>query len=171
MKIKYITCALSVVLSFGVCQANLKYVQSDYLKFRKTGSCPNCDLTQISTFDVENNVYSPFDLSGADVSESFLGLYGNFSGSDFQKATGCRTKFSINGLKTATYSHSNFSNAILVEADFTNADLSFTDFNGANVRDADFTKANLYGSTGINFAEVKSVCDAIMPDGSKGKCS
>ena len=69
-----------------------------------------------------------------------------------------------------TYSQANFTNAILVEADFAYANLTNAKFEGANVRDTDFSNANLYGATGINFAEVKSVCDAIMPDGSKGKC-
>ncbi|WP_440993583.1 pentapeptide repeat-containing protein [Cysteiniphilum litorale] len=169
---KIILYAAIISIAFSqIGQANLKYNPSQYSQFQNTGSCPKCDLTGITNFYVNGNVDAPYDLEGANISESFLGSMHNFSGSNFQGVTACKTKFSTNDPLIWTYSKSNFSNAILIESVFHNADLSYTNFNGANVRDVDFSNANLYGATGINFTEVKSVCDAIMPDGSKGKCN
>ncbi|MFZ9036420.1 MAG: pentapeptide repeat-containing protein, partial [Francisellaceae bacterium] len=114
-----------------------------------------------------SDVQPPYNLEGANISGAIINMANN-TGSNFSGVIATKTQFFHQ--IASTYSHVDFSNAILIESDFSYANLTEARFDGANVRDANFSNANLYGATGINFAVVKSVCDAIMPDGSKGVC-
>lgn len=91
----------------------------------------------------------------------------NSSGSNFHRVVAVDTNFG--GMKQG-YSFSEFKDATLINASFWTANLTGSDFTGANVSGVNFSNANLYETTGINFNEVSSVCNAIMPDGSIGKC-
>ena len=85
-----------------------------------------------------------------------------------------------------------FNKSVLVEVDFSNAKITNTDFSGAGINDADFTDAvvkdcNFTDSevVGVNFtradlrgsiisaqqlATAKTLCGAILPDGTRGGC-
>ena len=142
--------------------AALAYNPSQLEQFKKTGSCPDCDLIGATVYV---NVEPPFNLHDARVSGSRMSLH-NADGSDFSGLVAIRSKFD-----NEIYADVNFKGSVLIQASFYNAKLSGDDFTGADVSGADFELADLYKSTGIDFTKVASVCNAIMPDGSVGKCN
>ncbi|WP_440993584.1 pentapeptide repeat-containing protein [Cysteiniphilum litorale] len=161
-KILYI--AALAIFSTQISIANLKYDPSQYSQFQKTGECPNCDLSSIKDI-VIYGIDAPYNLQKANISQSFIGI-GNNTLSNYSETIAVNTNFG-----RGCYSQANFKNAILINSNFIDTNLTYADFSGANVDGADFSDANLYGSIGINFNKVKSICNAIMPDGSKGKCT
>jgi uncharacterized protein YjbI with pentapeptide repeats len=62
------------------------------------------------------------------------------------------------------YNPTDFTMAYLPNSNFTKTDLTGAAFNGAYLE-----RANFYRATGTDFTGA-DVCDAILPDGSKGKC-
>lgn len=144
--------------------ANVRYSPAQLQQFETTGSCQNCDLTDVTFLFVNAGVQSPFNLEGANLSGSFINTRNNTL-SNFSGITAVNTSFSNN-----CYSQANFKNAILIDANFMNSNLTYSDFTGANVTGVSFADSDLYGAKGIDFSSVASVCGAIMPDGSKGAC-
>lgn len=69
-------------------------------------------------------------------------------------------------------SYSNFSGAKLNSANLIDDNLTNADFTGASVIGANFTNSILYQAkiSAQQLATALSVCDAILPDGSRGKC-
>jgi len=122
---------------------NLAFNQDDVQKFNATNACVDCDLSNASLY----GNHSQANLSGANLSNA-SGSYINLSQANLQTAN----------LTNATFNAANFS-----EADFT----------GAGVYQADFGSANLYKAkiTPEQLSQVKSLCNATLPDGSKGSCS
>ncbi|MFU8797085.1 MAG: pentapeptide repeat-containing protein [Gammaproteobacteria bacterium] len=132
-------------------------------KFYATGSCINCELSE------ERLIYRTFcqnsDMQGSNLSRSTVRC--DFSSANFSGINGIRAIFDGHN-----YTRTNFSNAILIGATFTDRNMGYADFSGANVRDADFSKTILYGSkiTKDQLDSAKSVCGAVLPDGSTGQC-
>lgn len=103
------------------------------------------------------NAHFSYTFTNADFSNAILinaNLYGSYYGSG------------------TIFTNANFTNALLRSADAHNADFTGADFTNAIVQNADFSGANLYGAkiTEEQLATVKSVCNAILPSGSTGKC-
>jgi hypothetical protein len=156
-----------IVLTFllmGISMASINvYTPDQETQFTETGVCVGCDLTS-TVLSTNSDVQTPYNLENSNISNS---TYANSNNtlSNFGNIVAIQTSF-----VGRNYSQVNFESAILIEANFRKAVLTNANFTNANVRDATFEMANLYGAIGIDFASVKSVCDAIMPDGSKGKC-
>lgn len=76
--------------------------------------------------------------------------------------------------KTRLYygSGAKFIHSALVNANFSYANLTDADFSNADIRGINFSGANLYGAklTIEQLRTASSICNAILPDGSKGKC-
>ncbi len=158
------------IILFGACLFSTTLLAASYSPsslehFRKTGQCynPTCDLTD-THITVYGYVQPPFDLEGANISGATFAISNNTL-TDFNRVTAIHTDFAGHD-----YSQGAFVNAILINANFSHADLSYTNFAGADVMGADFSYANLYGSQGINLSTASSLCNAILPDGSKGAC-
>lgn len=141
------TLTLGVLFCLGISSLayanSLRFNQDDVQKFNTTNVCVSCDLSNASI----NGNHSQANLSGANLSNA-IGSYINLSQANLQNAN----------LTNGTFSSANFS-----EADFT----------GAAVYQADFGFANLYKAkiTPEQLSQVKSLCNATLPDGSKGSCS
>ncbi len=141
--------------------ANLKYDPNDLDQFNKTNQCIGCDL---SNSTLSGN-HSKAILQKSNLTSSVI--FNTFSQSDFSYVNGSHGSWS-----STNFSYTNFSNATLNATKFTSADLEFSDFSNAVVISADFSQADLYGAkiTSDQLATAASVCNAILPDGSKGQC-
>ncbi len=141
--------------------ANLKYDPNDLDKFNSTNQCIGCDL---SNSTLSGN-HSKAILQSSNLTSSVI--FNTFSQSDFTYVNGSHGSWS-----STNFSYANFSNAILNATKFTWADLEFSNFSNAVVMGADFSQADLYGAkiTSDQLATAASVCNAIFPDGTKGKC-
>ena len=152
---------LILLLLSTIATAKLHHDPSQLTQFQKTGKCESCDFTDAV---VNTKVQPPFDLWHANLSGATVEMKNNTL-SDYTLVTAFKTNFSYQD-----YSKVSFVNAVLIDAVFVGADLTYTNFAGATVTDANFSNADLYGSQGINIKEVYSVCNAILPDGSRGHC-
>lgn len=132
------------LFSFGsiTYASSLQFNQDDLQRFSTTNSCPGCDLSNA----IINGDHSQANLKDADLSNA-KGSYINLA-------------------------QSNLVNANLSNSNFDSANFSQADFSGAGLYQADFSFANLYKAniTVEQLAELKSVCNATLPDGSKGSC-
>lgn len=156
---KSIIIASILIISSGV--VNAQYSQLDNQIFQETNICLGCNLSEAILFDDhQNGNLIKANLSGAII-------LGNFSGVNFSSIDGIHMSASINLAQT------NFSKAILIGADLGFANLTYSDFTGANVHGVNFFGANMYGAiiSPEQLASAKSVCGAILPDGSSGPCS
>ena len=149
-----------VSLSFSVVAGTL-YDPDDLKKFKETNNCVGCNLSGAILSDGRQRA----NLEGANMSGSFV--HSDYSGANMKGINGSRLECMGN------FSQVSFNNAVLIEAKFVGTNLTGADFTGANVRGASFRNANLYGSkiTQEQLNSAASICDAILPDGSKGSCS
>jgi uncharacterized protein YjbI with pentapeptide repeats len=122
---------------------SLDYRPSDLETFEKTNICINCDLSNA-----------------------------NFTGNHSQ------ARLDNTNLSGALCYGINLSAAILTHANLTNSkfggsNFSGADFEGAVLFKANFAQTNLYQAniSQAQLAQLSSVCDAILPDGSTGKCN
>ena len=159
----FLTAFLSLPLSFSA-YANLKFDPAKLDRFYKTGSCQNCDLSN-AKIHVPSKIHQPFNLQGADISNSSIEFDNDLSHeySNYTNLTAIGTIFGNH-----RYAFGNFKGANLRGAKFVGANLRYANFRDADVHDVDFSGAKLWGTRGINFKDVKSVCNADMPDGSRG---
>lgn len=175
--------------------ANVGYIPEQLQQFEQTNKCEGCTLNNIDWGNHANGSTCNHDgamlhganlshgspdsgkqllLSGADLSNVNFSCFSaepngvNFSRANLTNAILSNTSF--RGLRVTT-----FSQAIIINATFSNSNLSGADFSYANLTGtsfvgADLGLANLFGAKGLDLTGVKSVCDAILPDGTKGKC-
>lgn len=157
---KNIAVVISLLISTTVAAKTL-YNPTQLTQFQNTNKCSGCDLSNAAIYGNHSGAYlSNANLTGlvtdpCDLSQS------NFSGAN------------LSGSKiNANLSYANFHNAILTNAFFYNDNLEFADFTGAFMKDMNLSGADLYGAkiTPTQLADVKTVCNAILPDGSRGKC-
>lgn len=144
--------------------AKVQYNPTDYQKFENTSDCPNCNLSDAPLYGSHQNA----NISGANLSGAIDAGNDDYTESNFSNVKGMQMSFISDDL-----SQVNFSNAVLLRANFENSNLSYTDFTNANVQGVHFNKAILYGAkiTAAQLLSAASVCDAILPDGSTGKCN
>jgi uncharacterized protein YjbI with pentapeptide repeats len=148
-----------LVISSGA--VNAQYSPLDEEKFQVTNVCAGCNLNDVIIYDDhQNGNLIKANLSGAI-------LLGDFSGTDFSNIDGIHMSASINLAQT------NFSRAVLIGADLGFANLTYSNFREANIRGVNFFGANLYGAiiSPEQLLSAKTVCGAILPDGSQGQCS
>ena len=140
---------VSLGLSVGtvLAKGSVGYNPSQLDQFTKTNQCAGCDL------------------SSADL--SCLGTVINHSGANLNNANLSNASFG-GDLSEANLENTNLSNVV-----FRYINLSSADLTGAALYGADLAAANLYNAkiTATQLAEVYSLCNAILPDGSKGKCN
>lgn len=132
----------------------------DLKKFLDTNQCINCDLSGAKI---------PGDHQHANISGSNLSstqLIGDYTKANFSKIIAPNARFG-NELSEA-----NFTDAKLAAATFRNTWLTYANFTDADVHQVDFLNANLFGAkiTAEQLASAQSICNAILPNGSKGKC-
>lgn len=173
-----ITVLLSSLISAGA-YANMGFLPDDVAKLNKTKVCVACDLTGKSFYDDYNNV----DLHDSMLNRASFNAINNANLSHcnmikikIESATG--SNFTGSDLRRANLIYGNLSSA-----NFTNANLEGTDLRNANLSGANFDNALLSGAdlsytdlmtTNITDAQlkvVKSLCHAILPDGSEGRCN
>lgn len=164
-KTSYLFC-LVLVLPLWV-HANLKFNPSQMQQFMETNQCPNCDLSNGSLDWGGNKIHANAVLTNANLSEMANDVGMSLPNSDFSGAI-----MSGISLSSADLSHARLINAILVNADLSYSDLSNSDCQGAVFINADLSNSNLQNSniSSAQLATVKSVCNAILPDGQIGKC-
>lgn len=142
--------------------ALVKYNPSDMKRFTETNNCPGCNLSGAYTW-VDVN-HQGANLINANVSDAYF--LGDYTQTDFTN---------IDGTDVHIYhaSEAKFINAILIQGNFSGGNFTSADFTYANVKDANFSHANLYGAkiSWEQLATARSVCEAILPDGSKGSCN
>jgi uncharacterized protein YjbI with pentapeptide repeats len=145
-------------LSFSTCFAHANYDTDDEKKFDKTNSCSNCNLSNASIYGSHQHAY----LEGANISNA--SLQGDYTRADFSNVLGVKAY-----LHDA--SEAKFINGVFIEARF-NGNFTNADFTNANLHGADMSNTNLYGAriSTQQLIDVKSLCDAILPDGRKGMC-
>lgn len=139
---------------------------NDIKKFESTGTCPSCDLSGSILMCDARNV--SFNLANSNLIRSGLEV------TDEGHQNSNMTNLVAIELE-ATYgdfSGSNFSNSNLRNAKLAGSNFSHVDFSGANVAGANLNDANLFGAklSPEQLASLGSVCNAILPDGSTGKC-
>lgn len=134
--------SLSLMVCFVPVCANLKYNPEQTDQFNKTNQCVGCDLSNAS-------------------------LYGNHSQANLDKAN-----LSGAGADNMNLSEALITNANLTKTNFANSNLSAANFTGSVLIDADLSDTDLYQAviSTEQLAQASSVCRAILPDGSKGKC-
>lgn len=135
--------------------------------FEATGACVGCDLTN-TYLGVHPNVKTPFNLQKSNLTDSSLFYLSNATLSNFSGAVAISTSFQGMALSQA-----DFANTILINAGFVHANLTYTNFSGAVVKGVNFSDANLYRSniSSAQLATAASVCGAILPNGTTGKCN
>ncbi len=121
---------------------NLTFNPADLQKFNTTNSCVECDLSNASL----SGNHSQANLTDTNLSSSI----GDF----------------IN-LSEAVLIGTNLTNSRFIKANFSQAD-----FSNAALYQADFSNANLYKAkmTTEQISQLKSVCNATLPNGSMGPC-
>ena len=122
---------------------NIQFNQNDLQTFNETNTCINCDLT---TASLEGNHSQA-----------------NLTGTNLQNANGNNMNLSQSNLQNTNFTYGTFILTNFSEADFTGANLSKADFSFANLYKAKISAAQL--------SQLKSVCRAILPDGSLGTCN
>ncbi|MCP4473512.1 MAG: pentapeptide repeat-containing protein [Gammaproteobacteria bacterium] len=155
---------LLLFISFSVF-AKVGYKPEDVEQFNSTGQCPGCDLSGYHGLSTEAK--GSMDLQGAILVRSSM-LNTSRQYSDFSNVFGVDFSYTYADLSYSNFSNANFSNASLYHDNFTGSD-----FSGADVTNADFDDSILYKCK-ISQAQLdsaSSICDAILPDGSKGKCN
>ncbi len=160
MNVKLMLICFSVVFMIStVGYAKPNYDASDLKKFQETNACRNCNLSNASVYGDHRHA----DLVGANISDA--SFHGDNTMADFSNVVGTKAYISDG-------SEAKFINAVLIDASF---DGNFTnaDFSNAVVRGASFSHTNLYGAkiSAQQLMDVRSICDAILPDGTKGKCT
>jgi uncharacterized protein YjbI with pentapeptide repeats len=135
--------AFYFVLFSSAALAKASYNPSQLEQFLQTNACPACDLSSAL-------------------------IYGNHSQANLDKVN-----LSDAGASNMHLSEAKLTNANLTRTDFGNTNLSGADFTGSALQGARFDGANLYMAkiTPQQLTEASSVCGAIMPDGSEGKCA
>ena len=160
-KMKLVTILVGMnLLCISLPSFSYKYSPDDLRQFKESNSCVGCNLSNISLFENHQNA----NLTGANVSST--DLYGDYTKANFSNINGIH-------LSLLNASGASFVNATLIEARFRNSNLTDTDFTNANVNSADFSYANLYGSkiTQLQLLSAKTLCNAILPDGTKVICN
>lgn len=155
MKIKVALTA--IVISTSISSFAISYIPADLEKFKNTGVCINCDLSEARLYDHDN----------ADLSKSLLvktSFYGHFYVCDFSSA-----QLMYADLANIQASGSNFTSANL-----TGANLKHGNFSSSNFANADLSGANLAGSnlarsniTKEQLSQAVSIDCAILPDGTR----
>lgn len=169
--------------------AQTNYIPSDVEKYKTTKECKSCDLSK-ANFDyhyeagmpnsiVTNSIFTESKLAGnydsSDFSNTIMAKayctyecnLTSFRASNFENAN-----FLLANFSSADFSGSNFKHASLVNANFSHANLTSIDFTEAKFDGADLSSANLSGSliTDEQLQTTKSICDAILPNGTLGSC-
>ncbi len=157
---KKLSCLALLILSTTA----FAYTPAQLLQFQNTGTCPGCDLSNAYLIVTNMNIVSPYNLQGANISDSTYETQNN-TGSNFSNIIAFNTAFD-----GYSFTQSNFQNALLKNAIFANTNLQYADFTGADITGANFNNANLYRAKGLNLTASNTVCNAILPDGSTGKC-
>ena len=155
---------ISALVAINSAIASIQYDPSQLSTFEKTGICQNCDLSNAM---IVMQYKGAVHLQKANLTKTDFGDPHSWQNSDFTDIVASSAVFA-NG----DFSGTNFSNALLLDASFQGADLSRTNFTNANVKQVNFADANLSQSniTATQLADAYSVCNAILPDGSKGGC-
>ena len=159
---------LSLLLSSSLAFASFSSKPSDVKKFEATGQCPSCDLSGYQM--LATNATGSMDLQGADLIKTFIlmPIKTNRQNSNFSNVMGTSMNYA-----NADLSYSNFTNAKLSHAQLESDNFTGVDFTGADLSTVNFTSSILYKAkiSKAQLASVASLCDAILPDGSKGKCN
>lgn len=138
------------------------YDPEDLAHFKETNECINCDLSKVAYLEAQNG-------SGAVLRGSILNrsLLGNFRATDFTNASLIEVRQLRKDFFRSNFTNVNFLNARLKEATLTN-----TDFSGAKLTNADFSGVDFTGSnvTQEQLSQAKSICNAVLPDGTLGPC-
>jgi uncharacterized protein YjbI with pentapeptide repeats len=154
--------ALSVLFISAAAFSKITYNPADLDRFINTNQCPHCDLSGAA---IGGN-HSKALLAGANLTgfmtDPVILSYSDLSGANLSHAS----------LSNANLSYASFQNAFIIQARFCGSNMEFADFTGAIINDADFSFADLYGAkiTSDQLARASSICNAILPDGLKGKC-
>lgn len=138
-----LTLVVSVLIASQAYADNLRYSVSDLEKFETTNVCKSCDLSSAAL----KSYHSWADLTNSNLSNMTSNAPINLF-------------------------HAVLIGTNLTRANLKYAELSQADFTSAAVYGADFSYANLYKSTITpeQLAGAASICNAILPDGSKGQC-
>jgi len=125
----------------------------------------NLTYSDLPYFTFINNQGSLVNFTGSGLN------YGNFRDVELKDAIFSGTALWETNFTNAWLPQSQFINAYLNETNFTNAQLPNSDFTDATLVQVDFTNANLLGAK-INEEQLADtiVCNAILPDGSRGHC-
>ena len=150
----------------GMTFASIASQPGDVKQFESTGQCPSCDL---SGAKLNVNANFVFNLEKANLIRSNLNtiVYDSHQNSDMSSIIGIELNSG-----DIDYTGSNFASANLQNSDFSYCNFSSADFTNAKIDGANFSHTNLYGAK-INAQQIASlgdVCNAILPDGSKGQC-
>lgn len=154
------------LIAIGVFLSSLGYAstysQSDVDTFLKTNQCPSCDL---SGMGLSGN-HSGAILTKSNLTNSSVSA--NLSASDLTDAV-----LSDSYWQSSNLTFDNFTNAHLINVTFSRSNLEGANFTGAVIINTDFSDTNLYNAiiSPEQLASAKSVCNATLPDGSKGQCS
>lgn len=155
-----------MTMTMGVFFSSLGYAstysQTDLDTFLKTNQCPSCDLSGVGL----SGNHSGATLTKANLTSSLVNA--NLSASDLTGAILSDSRWINSNL-----SFDNFTNAHLINVDFNGDNLEGANFTGAVIIDTDFSDSNLYEAiiSPEQIASAKSVCNATLPDGSKGQCN
>ncbi len=158
MKIKLI-CFSALFIISSTCYAKPNYDANDLKKFQESNACRSCNLSNAYIYGDHRHA----DLVDANISDA--SFQGDNTMADFTNVIGTKAYIS-NG------SDAKINNAILIDAQFS-GNFTNADFSNAVLRGASFSHTNLYGAkiTSQQLSDARSVCDAILPDGTKGKCT
>ncbi len=140
--IMYLGSAL-LLMNVSSALAKVTYNQNQLQQFIQTNQCPGCDLSSAN-------------------------LTGNHSQANLDKANLSETTASYMNLSEATLTNANMTNTDLRASNLSSANFSGSALFGANLAGANLYKATI---TTEQLAQATSVCGAIMPDGTKGKCN
>lgn len=156
-------------------------------------SYSHCDIQGSNFTDVDLNPYVFSGCNFSDINGSNSHFDTDVENANFSNATLVAARFGSPMGANDDATNANFEHAILIDADFSNGNAPGANFEDANLTNANFATANLYAAnftgtnvSGVNFyqanlrnaiisaqqlATASSVCDAILPNGSIGKCS
>ena len=184
---KNILLLIFILLISSVTLADLKYNPVQLDQFAMTNQCPDCDLSgAVLTYKMVKN-HSQANLRGTNLTGALVDSGANFSQADFSLVKASCLDLGGANLSYAVFKGADMSSAVLNDTDMSGVDLSNAILNKANLNNATLTKAdfrdavligaslhlaNLYRSniTPEQIQQATTVCDAILPDGTKGKC-
>ena len=157
---KKLLCSLTVVSISLVAHANLQCLPTQLQKFKTTGICRGCDLSEV------NLMYSHYE--NVDLSEALL-VKANLSSSNFYTSNFNKAQLMYADLCSIQASGSSFVSANLTQANLSNANLSSSDFTGAILTGVNLASANLARAiiSSEQLAQVASLSCTIMPNGIK----